>query len=149
MHSDSEITEFLFDRLEENQTVNFASVLASIADDFLFWLCNEIEHDYDLFIDYELIYAFESGIVAEFKRSEMATLKEKIKANFPYSEVSDPIENFIKTKWDGENVYINYLECQGYEYITYLLDRETANNRNEELENWELGSDDRDPSIIY
>lgn len=149
MHSDSEITEFLFDQLEENQKINFTSAVNSIADDFLFWLCTEIENDYGLFIDYELVYAFESGIVVEFKRSEMATLKEKIKANFPYSEVLDPIENFIKTKWDGENIYLDYLDRQGYEFIRYLLDQDKEESRNEELENWELGSDDRDPGIMY
>lgn len=151
MHSDSEITEFLFEQLEENQKINFASAVNSIGDDFLFWLSNEIENDYGFFPDYDLIYAFESGLVVDFNRSEMATLKEKIKAKFPYSEVLDPIENFIKTKWDGENIYLDYLDWQGYEYIRYLLDqdKEEIDDRNEELENWELSTDDRDPGIMY
>lgn len=150
MHFDSEIIEFLFDQLEENQTtINVGKTLTAIADDFIFWLSGEIKRDYGFFPDYELISAFESGIVVEFKRSEMAMLKEKIKANFPYSEVLDPIENFIKTKWDGENIYLDYLDRQGYEFIRYLLDQDKEESRNEELENWELGSDDRDPGIMY
>lgn len=152
LHYDSEIGEFIFNQLEENQTINFASVLTSVADDFLFWLCNEIENDYGVYIDYELIHAVESGIIAEFKRSELMTLKLKLKANFPYSEVLDPIENYIKSKWDGENIYFDYLDWSGFEFIRNLLDQDKEDeidDRNEELENWEMSTDDRDPGIMY